>query len=126
MPSTAVYFAALPLSIAWIAARLMFCGVSKSGSPAPKPITSRPAALSARALSVTAMVADGWMRLRYCASMAMDVSRHRPLSSGATLLEAQPESGKRTAADQSHVSALSFQQSVADPHPTLNPPLSLR
>ena len=46
-------------------------GVSKSGSPAPSPMTSRPAALSARALSVTAMVADGLMRLRDCASSAM-------------------------------------------------------
>ena len=41
----------------------MFAGVSKSGSPAPSPITSRPACLSARALSVTAMVGDGLMRL---------------------------------------------------------------
>jgi hypothetical protein len=31
MPSTAVYLAALPLSIALIAARLMLSGVSKSG-----------------------------------------------------------------------------------------------
>src|ERR1043165_733476 len=63
MPSTAVYFEARPLSIALIAAALMFAGVSKSGSPAPSPITSRPACLSARALSVTAMVGDGLMRL---------------------------------------------------------------
>src|ERR1041385_7819564 len=63
MPSTAVYFDALPLSIALIAAALMFAGVSKSGSPAPSPITARPACLSARALSVTAMVGDGLMRL---------------------------------------------------------------
>ena len=63
MPSTAVYFDALPLWIALIAASLMLSGVSKSGSPAPSPMTSRPAAFSARALSVTAMVADGLMRL---------------------------------------------------------------
>src|ERR1700732_281352 len=62
MPSTAGYFAALPPSIALMAARLMFSGVSKSGSPAPRPITSRPAALSARALSVTAMVGEGLIR----------------------------------------------------------------
>jgi hypothetical protein len=68
MPSTAVYFEALPLSIALIAACLMLSGVSKSGSPAPSPITLRPAALSARALSVTAMVAEGWMRLSEAAS----------------------------------------------------------
>ena len=58
----------MPLSIALIAACLMLSGVSKSGSPAPSPITSRPAALSARALSVTAMVADGLMRLSDSAS----------------------------------------------------------
>ena len=68
MPSTAVYFEARPLSIALIAACLMLSGVSKSGSPAPSPMTSRPAALSARALSVTAMVADGLMRLSDAAS----------------------------------------------------------
>src|SRR6516225_3252661 len=63
MPSTAVYFDALPSRIALIAASLMLSGVSKSGSPAPNPMTLRPAALSARALSVTAMVADGLTRL---------------------------------------------------------------
>src|SRR5882757_995141 len=63
MPSTFVYLEALPLSIALTAACLMLSGVSKSGSPAPSPITLRPANLSARALSVTAIVADGLMRL---------------------------------------------------------------
>src|SRR6476620_9790622 len=48
--------------MAWIAASLMLAGVSKSGSPAPRPMTLRPAALSSRALSVTAMVADGFTR----------------------------------------------------------------
>src|SRR5450830_717221 len=62
MPSTLVYFDALPSRIALIAASLMLSGVSKSGSPAPRPMTLRPAALSARALSVTAMVADGFTR----------------------------------------------------------------
>ena len=76
MPSTAVYFAALPPSIALIAACLMLSGVSKSGSPAPSPITSRPAALSARALSVTAMVADGLMRLSCSARKAMGISSY--------------------------------------------------
>src|SRR5580692_8945924 len=61
MPSTAVYLV-LPASMAWIAASLILAGVSKSGSPAPRPMTLRPAALSARALSVTAMVADGFTR----------------------------------------------------------------
>src|SRR5476649_869622 len=62
MPSTLVYLDALPSRIALIAASLMLAGVSKSGSPAPRPITLRPAALSSRALSVTAMVADGFTR----------------------------------------------------------------
>ena len=74
MPSTAVYFEARPLSIALIAACLMLSGVSKSGSPAPSPITSRPACLSARALSVTAMVGDGLMRFRVSARKAIGIS----------------------------------------------------
>src|SRR4051794_39197132 len=61
MPPTSVYLV-LPASIARIAASLMLAGVSKSGSPAPRPMTLRPAALSARALSVTAIVADGFTR----------------------------------------------------------------
>src|SRR6201987_6357072 len=61
MPSTAVYLV-LPASMAWIAASFTLAGVSKSGSPAPRPMTFRPAAFSARALSVTAMVADGFTR----------------------------------------------------------------
>src|SRR5262245_4630434 len=61
MPPTSVYLV-LPASMAWIAASLMLPGVSKSGSPAPRPMTFRPAAFSARALSVTAMVADGFTR----------------------------------------------------------------
>jgi hypothetical protein len=48
--------------MARIAASLMLAGVSKSGSPAPSPMTLRPSAFSARALSVTAMVADGFTR----------------------------------------------------------------
>src|ERR1700756_2070802 len=61
MPPTSVYLV-LPASMAWIAASLMLAGVSKSGSPAPRPMTLRPAAFSARALSVTAIVADGFTR----------------------------------------------------------------
>ena len=41
-----------------MAASTIGSGVGKSGSPAPKPITSRPAALSALALASTASVAD--------------------------------------------------------------------
>src|SRR3954451_14729335 len=63
MPPTSVYLV-FPASMAWIAASLMLAGVSKSGSPAPSPMTLRPAAFRARALSVTAMVADGFTRSR--------------------------------------------------------------
>ena len=58
VPSTAVYFVS-PLLIALIAAFFIFSGVSKSGSPAPKPITSFPAALNSLAFWVTAIVGDG-------------------------------------------------------------------
>src|SRR3569833_1950701 len=75
MPSTLVYFEARPLSIALIAAALMLSGVSKSGSPAPRPMTLRPAAFRARALSVTAMVGDGLMRLRLSARKAIEFLR---------------------------------------------------
>ena len=61
MPSTVVYFVS-PRRMAAMAASLMLSGVSKSGSPAPSPMTSRPAAFSSRAFCVTAMVGDGWMR----------------------------------------------------------------
>jgi hypothetical protein len=44
VPSTAVYLVS-PSLIALIAACLILSGVSKSGSPAPRPITSFPAAL---------------------------------------------------------------------------------
>src|SRR5574341_34704 len=47
-----------------MAADLMLSGVSKSGSPAPSPMTSRPAAFNSRAFWVTAMVGDGLMRSR--------------------------------------------------------------
>jgi hypothetical protein len=41
MPETGVYFVS-PRLIASMAAFLILSGVSKSGSPAPRPITSRP------------------------------------------------------------------------------------
>src|SRR5664280_2875074 len=75
MPSTLVYLDALPSRIALIAASLMLSGVSKSGSPAPRPITFRPAALRARALSVTAMVADGLTRLSVSERKAIHLLR---------------------------------------------------
>src|SRR5205085_2227637 len=73
MPSTAVYLV-WPSLMALIAACLMLSGVSKSGSPAASPITSRPAAFSSRALVVIAMVGDGWMR--------PSDSARKPLGSG--------------------------------------------
>src|SRR5258705_333620 len=48
MPSTLVYLDDRPSRIALMAASLMFSGVSKSGSPAPRPMTSRPASLPTR------------------------------------------------------------------------------
>src|ERR1700744_4661394 len=63
MPSTAVYLVS-PRRMAAMAASLMLSGVSKSGSPAARPITSRPAALRSRAFPVMAIVGDGWMRFR--------------------------------------------------------------
>ena len=62
VPSTAVYFVS-PSFIAFIAASLIFSGVSKSGSPAPRPITSLPAALSSLAFWVTATVGEGLILL---------------------------------------------------------------
>ena len=52
----------LPARIAAIAASLTKSGVSKSGSPAPRPMMSRPAAFSSAARLVTAIVGDGLMR----------------------------------------------------------------
>ena len=58
MPELGVYFVN-PAARAWAAASLMCCGVSKSGSPAPKPTTSSPAAFIALALASMASVSDG-------------------------------------------------------------------
>ena len=58
MPEAGVYFV-LPSFRALIAASLMYSGVSKSGSPAPKPTTSMPWAFISLARLVTASVADG-------------------------------------------------------------------
>jgi hypothetical protein len=61
IPSTTVYFV-WPASIARFAASLMWSGVSKSGSPAPSAMISRPAAFNSAARMVEAMVGDGLMR----------------------------------------------------------------
>src|SRR3989344_8768809 len=63
MPSTSVYFVS-PRRMAAMAASLTFSGVSKSGSPAPSPITSRPSRFSSRARAVPARVAEGLTRAR--------------------------------------------------------------
>src|SRR6516165_2522883 len=119
MPSTAVYLAALPPSIALMAARLIFSGVSKSGSPAPSPMTSQPALLSARALSVTAMVADGLMRLSDCASRAMRISRRI----AASFLLASPARGKAQAcmAQIEGINGLATPEIVGCPHGARGP-----
>ena len=58
IPSTAVYFVC-PSLIALIAASLICEGVSKSGSPAPSPIISLPAAFNSLAFEVTSIVGEG-------------------------------------------------------------------
>ena len=58
-----MYFVS-PSLIAFIAALLTLSGVSKSGSPAPKPITSFPAALNSLAFCVTAIVGDGFIHFK--------------------------------------------------------------
>src|SRR6185295_11833126 len=55
------------------AASLMWAGVSKSGSPAPKLITSTPAALSLAAFAVTARVIDGLIGSRRDAILSGDI-----------------------------------------------------
>ena len=58
VPSTCVYLVC-PLLIASIAACLICSGVSKSGSPALRLITSIPFALKSIALAEIVIVADG-------------------------------------------------------------------
>ena len=48
-----------PSFIALIAASFILLGVSKSGSPAPNPITSLPDAFNSLAFWVTAIVGEG-------------------------------------------------------------------
>src|SRR5262249_22961436 len=58
MPAVTGYLVK-PLLSAAIAASLMYCGVSKSGSPAVRAATSSPFAARALALAVSASVAGG-------------------------------------------------------------------
>ena len=59
--------------IADIAASLINDGVSKSGSPAPKPITSFPAALNSLAFCVTAIVGDGFILFKLFEIMLIEI-----------------------------------------------------
>ena len=70
MPATGVYFVS-PRSIAAMAAFLILSGVSKSGSPVEREMTSRPAFLRSRAFCVAAMVAEGLTRKRASAMKDM-------------------------------------------------------
>src|SRR3954452_9265927 len=71
VPPAAVYLVK-PLFIAAIAASLMCCGVSKSGSPAPMEITSLPSAFRRAALAETARVGEGLMAFRRLAARDME------------------------------------------------------
>src|SRR5215213_11996215 len=64
MPPAAVYFVQ-PARIALSAASLMFSGVSKSGSPAPKSQTFAPDARNACAACIAAIVADDCIRATF-------------------------------------------------------------
>jgi len=59
--------------IALMAASLILSGVSKSGSPAPKPITSFPAAFSSLAFCVTAIVGDGLILFKLSDIMLIEI-----------------------------------------------------
>src|SRR5579862_1186925 len=76
------------------AAATIAAGVGKSGSPAPNPMTGRPAALSALAFASTASVADSemadtradilvvgmlpWCHLRLCHHQSVSPAAERP------------------------------------------------
>ena len=72
-PDNAVEYFVSPFLIASIAASLILSGVSKSGSPAPNPITSFPAALISLAFEVTAIVGDGFIRFKLLETMLIEI-----------------------------------------------------
>ena len=74
MPETGVYLVS-PRSIAAMAASLTLSGVSKSGSPTERLMTSRPGALRSRAFCVMTIVADGLMRERASDKKPMGILR---------------------------------------------------
>src|SRR5665213_2620222 len=94
VPATSVYLVS-PDWIARIAASLTFCGVSKSGSPAANPITSRPAAFSARAFVVMAMVWLGLIRSRRSAVRCMFGVSFRQMIGHDTLIRAPGPDNRR-------------------------------
>ena len=57
-----------------MAAFLMLFGVSKSGSPAPKPITSLPAAFNSLAFWDTAIVGEGFILFKLSDIMLIEIS----------------------------------------------------
>jgi hypothetical protein len=61
-------------------------GRVESGSPAPRPITSRPAFFSSRAFCVTAMVAEGFTRERTSARTMTRVSLYRAARNRGVLM----------------------------------------
>src|SRR5262249_25057122 len=93
MPSGSVYFV-LPSRIALIAASLTKSGVSKSGSPAPRPMTSRPAAFNARAFALTAIVGEGLIRPREALRKFGGSGTGRSPCGGLILRQAQDEAIK--------------------------------
>src|SRR5688572_20431841 len=76
VPELVVYFVKLASMAAWAAAP-MCCGVGKSGSPAPRSMTSMPFALSAIASAATFIVGDMAMRVARAAN-----ELELPMSSG--------------------------------------------
>src|ERR1051325_5941430 len=73
VPAVGVYFV-LPSVIASAAASLMFCGVSKSGSPAPRSTTSTPAARIASAACIAASVEDAFICVTFSDTGNMEVT----------------------------------------------------
>src|SRR5258706_332707 len=88
MPAFGVYFVKFS-SIALCAAALAASGVGKSGSPAPKSITSTPARRNWSTFAVTFMVGDPEMRFVRAASSAMVSSSTRPLSAVCSMRSPQ-------------------------------------
>ena len=70
VPGIGVYLVC-PLSSAFFAAATIFSGVSKSGSPAPKPIILRPERFNSATLPVKTFVGEGLILDRRLASIVI-------------------------------------------------------